>query len=152
MKRVYSLQRTGGIIGTNYGIIRYCYNNGEVEGGVSVGGLVGYQNSSAANNFSSCYNIGSVKGAQQVGAVVGYFINGVVTYCYYDTERSGVSDTVATGKTTAEMAGSTLSSFPGFSSSYWIIRTADTYFIYCPELRIFYNSTNNLLKMKFVKL
>ena len=146
MSRIYSLQRTGGIIGTNYGIIRYCYNNGEVEGGVSVGGLVGYQNSSASNNFSSCYNIGPVKGAQQVGAVVGYFINGVVTYCYYDTERSGVNDTVATGKTTAEMAGSTLSSFPGFSSSYWIIRAADTYFIYCPELRIFYNSTNTLLK------
>ena len=146
MDRVYSLQRTGGIIGTNYGVIRYCYNNGEVEGGVSVGGLVGYQNSSVANNFSSCYNIGRIKGASQVGAVVGYFINGVVTYCYYDTERSGVSDTVATGKTTEEMAGGSLASFSGFSYSYWIVRVSDTYFSYCPELRVFYNSTNTLLK------
>ena len=39
-----------------------------------------------------------------------------------------------------------LGAFSGFSSTYWIDRGADTYFDYCPELRVFYNSTNNLLK------
>ena len=147
MGKVTGMQRTGGIMGTNYGAIRYCYNNGRVEGAVSVGGLVGYLNSSESNGFTNCYNIGFVKGAQQVGAVVGYFQNGTLTYCYYDSERSGVSDTTATAKTTAQMAEPTsLAAFSGFSSTYWIDRGNDTYFDYCPELRVFYNSTNNLLK------
>lgn len=147
MGKVTGMQRTGGILGTNYGVIRYCYNNGTVEGAVSVGGLVGYLNSGETNGFTNCYNIGFVKGVQNVGAVVGYFQNGTLQYCYYDTERSGVSDTTASGKTTAQMAEPTaLSAFYGFSSTYWIDRGNDTYFDYCPELRVFYNSTNNLLK------
>lgn len=147
--KVTGMQRTGGILGTNYGVIRSCYNNGRVEGAVSVGGLVGYQNSGDVNGFSACYNIGYVKGAQQVGAVVGYMQNGTLTYCYYDTERSGVSDSAngTAGKTTAQMAEpTTITSFTGFSSSEWVDRGADQYFDYCPELKVFYNSTNALLK------
>ncbi|MBQ7543206.1 MAG: hypothetical protein IJT44_13040 [Clostridia bacterium] len=145
--KVTGMQRTGGVIGTNYGAIQYCYNNGLVDGGVSVGGLVGYQNSADANGFTNCYNIGYVKGAQQVGAVMGYFQNGTVRYCYYDSERSGVSDTNATPKTTAQMAEPTsISAFTGFSSTYWVDRGMDQYFDYCPELKVFYNSTNSLLK------
>ena len=148
MGKVTGMQRTGGIIGTNYGVIQYCYNNGRVEGAVSVGGLVGYLNSGETNGFTNCYNIGFVKGAQQVGAVVGFFQNGTLQYCYYDSERSGVSDTTATAKTTAQMAEPTsIAAFSGFSSTYWIDRGgSDTYFDYCPELRVFYNSTNTLLK------
>lgn len=146
MDLVVGVQRTGGIIGTNYGVIQYCYNNGTIQGGTAVGGLVGLQNSTEANGFYACYNIGKVTGLSSTrGAVVGTFTNGDVKYCYYDSERSGASDTVATAKTTAEMATPTYL-FSGFSSTYWIDRSADVYFDYCPELRVFYNSTNNLLK------
>lgn len=148
--KITGVSRTGGILGQNGGVIRYCYNNGRVEGGVSVGGLVGMQNSgSATDAFTACYNIGFVKGAQQVGAVVGYMQNGALTYCYYDTERSGAIDNApgVEGKTTAQMAEPTsVSAFAGFSTAFWVDRGADQYFDYCPELKVFYNSTNNLLK------
>lgn len=146
---VTGVMRVGGIIGTNYGVIRSCYNNGNVEGGVSIGGLVGFQNSSGTNNFTACYNIGYVKGVQQYGAVVGTNQLGDLTYCYYDTERSGVDDAYygAIGKTTAEMAEPTsISAFPGFSSTDWVDRASDLNFDYCPELRVFYNSSNTLLQ------
>lgn len=147
--KVTGTQRTGGIIGTNYGVIRSCYNNGTVEGAVSVGGLVGYLNSQAENGFTACYNIGYVSGTMNVGAVVGYMQNGTLTYCYYDTERSGAGDTNfgVTGKTTAQMAEPTsISAFDGFTYTEWVDRGSDTYFDYCPELKVFYNSTNTLLK------
>ncbi len=146
---VSGTSRTGGILGVNSGVIRYCYNNGRVEGGVSVGGLVAYQNSSAADGFTACYNIGFVKGVTQVGAVAGYMLNGTLTYCYYDSERSGVGDNApgVAGKTTAQMAEPTsVTAFEGFSTGYWVDRGADQYFDYCPELKVFYNSTNTLLK------
>ncbi|MBR5619537.1 MAG: hypothetical protein IKW76_07365 [Clostridia bacterium] len=147
--KVTGVSRTGGILGNNYGVIRSCYNNGIVEGGVSVGGLVAYQNSGAENGFTACYNIGFVKGTMQVGAVVGYMQNGTLTYCYYDTERSGAADNAlgATGKTSAQMAEPTsISAFDGFSYEEWVDRGADQYFDYCPELKVFYNSNNALLK------
>ena len=147
--KVTGVSRTGGILGTNSGVIRSCYNNGPVEGGVSVGGLVAYQNSSAENGFTACYNIGFVKGTMQVGAVVGYMQNGTLTYCYYDTDRSGAGDTAlgVTAKTSAQMAEPTsISAFDGFSYTEWVDRGADQYFDYCPELKVFYNSNNALLK------
>ena len=148
MGSVTAPQRTGGILGTNYGMIQYCYNAGTISGGSAVGGVIGYQNSTISYGFYSCYNIGHVSGLNTTaGAVVGSFVNGNVYYCYYDSDRSGIGDRVATGKTTADMATPTsLSAFTGFSSSYWIDRGTDQYFDYCPELRIFYNSNNNLLK------
>lgn len=148
MGYVTGVQRTGGIIGNNNGKIQYCYNAGTVNGGASVGGLVGYQNSAVASGFTACYNMGKVSGlSSSKGAVVGYNLNGNVTYCYYDSERSNATDSVATPKTTAEMAEPTsVYSFDGFSTAYWVDRSADQYFDYCPELRVFYNSTNTLLK------
>ncbi|MGN0634889.1 MAG: beta strand repeat-containing protein [Acutalibacteraceae bacterium] len=148
MGYVTGVQRTGGIIGNNNGKIQCCYNAGTVNGGASVGGLVGYQNSSVSGGFTACYNMGRVSGlSNSKGAVVGYNLNGNVTYCYYDSERSNATDSVATAKTTAEMAEPTsVSAFSGFSTTYWVDRTPDQYFDYCPELRVFYNSTNTLLK------
>lgn len=148
MGYVTGVQRTGGIIGNNNGKIQYCYNAGTVSGGASVGGLVGYQNSSVSGGFTACYNMGRVSGlTNSKGAVVGYNLNGNVTYCYYDSERSNASDSVAKPKTTEEMAEPTsVSAFEGFSSTYWVDRSSDQYFDYCPELRVFYNSTNTLLK------
>lgn len=148
MGYVTGVQRTGGIIGNNNGTIQYCYNAGTVSGGASVGGLVGYQNSVSAMGFTACYNMGKVSGlSSSKGAVVGYNLNGNVTYCYYDSERSNATDSVATPKTSAQMAEPTsVSAFTGFSTTYWVDRAADEYFDYCPELRVFYNSTNTLLK------
>ena len=148
---------TGGIVGSNNATIQYCYNNGPVgddqRDGVYIGGIVGYQSARAMSNgqwhpLTACYNIGPVYGGDtNIGGFCGYFANGSITYCYYDTDRSLTSDNVAIGKSTAQMAEPTsLSAFPGFTSTYWVDRGADQYFDYCPEIRVFYNSTNTLLK------
>ena len=60
----------GGLVGTNYGSIRYAYNTGIItDGNNHVGGLVGYNHASAV--IDNCYNMGYCKGSDHVGALFG---------------------------------------------------------------------------------
>ena len=115
----YGASSVGGVIGTNYGTITNCYNDGSVNGtsdsvgGVSgfnyrgtvtncyntgsvnstsynVGGVIGYNN---AGTIKNCYNTGGVSGESTVGGVIGSNY-GTITNCYNTGSVNGTSDSV----------------------------------------------------------
>ena len=60
----------GSLVGSNHGEISYSYNAGIItDGNNHVGGLVGYNHSTALLN--NCYNMGYCKGTDHVGALFG---------------------------------------------------------------------------------
>ncbi len=142
---VGGVQRTGGIAGSNYLTVHDCYNTGKVDSGSHVGGIVGYQ---GTGTVSTCYNTGTVSAINSyLGAVIGNLANGTISYCHYATDSSGATDASATGKTLLELAEPTLvGSLTGFNATYWVDRAPDQYFNYLPELKVFYNSSNELLQ------
>jgi len=93
----------GGFVGLNYTTISNCYSTGSVAGDSNVGGFVG----SNYTTISNCYSTGSVAGDSNVGGFVGNtgdYEGEDYTYCYYDTETSGMSDSNGgVGLTTDEM-------------------------------------------------
>ena len=106
----------GGVAGENWGDITNCYNTGSISGSgaaVYVGGVAGYNYGTITN----CYNTGliSAGGANaRVGGVAGVNFGGTITYCYYDSNRSNVSNAIGNqdnsntvkGLTTDKMTGS----------------------------------------------
>jgi hypothetical protein len=146
---------TGGLIGYNYigNGIRHCWSAGSVNGGASVGGLVG---NSSNSNISDCYSLASVKGTSNVGGFAGYlsannvyrsysvgFVSGTgsgfggfignggtASYCYWDTETSGrtasAGGTGVIGKTTAQMKQQ--ATYPQFNfQTLWEINEGNSY-------------------------
>ncbi len=110
--------QVGGLVGGNQRTISNCYSTGSVEGGRSVGGLVGLNyggatvtNCYSRNNVSgrafegglvganvgtitNCHATGSIEGYSNVGGLVGENRGGTVTNCYVTgtvtgTERVG---------------------------------------------------------------
>ena len=67
----------GGLVGTNNGSISNAYTSGSVTGVANVGGLVAINNGSISNAYAS----GSVSGAVYVGGLVGYN-NGTISNAY----------------------------------------------------------------------
>ncbi|MBQ5934049.1 MAG: hypothetical protein IJL55_10125, partial [Lachnospiraceae bacterium] len=106
----------GGVAGENWGDITNCYNTGSISGSgaaIYVGGVAGYNYGTITN----CYNTGliSAGGANaRVGGVAGVNFGGTITYCYYDSNRSNVSNAIGNqdnsntvkGLTTDKMTGS----------------------------------------------
>ena len=79
-----------------------------VSGDSSIGGLVGYNQSSAS--ISNYYSTGAVSGSSSCGGLIGYKISGSVVGSFWNTQTSGQPNRDGgTGKTTAEMK--TLSTF-----------------------------------------
>ncbi|PHM16778.1 MAG: hypothetical protein CJD30_09765, partial [Sulfuricurvum sp. PD_MW2] len=137
--------RVGGVIGTNYGVLKNVYVTGSVTGtGYEVGGLVGnnflgtISQSYAASNvtgtsrvgglvginwgvynasIATSYATGSVSGTETVGGLVCDQIGLIpIDNNYWDTQTTGQSTSEGgTGKTTAEMK--TLSTFSGWDIS-----------------------------------
>lgn len=98
----------GGFVGSANGssseTITECYATGNVLTNCNgyVGGFAGYLNCSV----SKSYSVGQVTGTAQIGGFIGDYAGGASTgrYCYWDTERSGLSvSDGGVGKTTAEM-------------------------------------------------
>ncbi len=93
-------QSVGGVVGSNCGTVKDCYNTGTVmstnHGNYSsVGGIVGGNYGTA----EGCYNIGDVSGTSTyVGGVVGYncasYGTAIVTECYNTGDVSGTSTCV----------------------------------------------------------
>ena len=131
--RVLGGNESGGLVGWNDGEIRYSRTSGAVTGAETVGGLVGYHRDpglitdclsdspvhgtsrvgglvGAAWN-SNCqlmhsFSVGPVTGTgSDLGGLLGYRANSAdVHYCYWDTGRSGQTESaMGEGKTTAEM-------------------------------------------------
>jgi len=92
----------GGLVGLNYynTTIAKCYSTGSVSGGRYVGGLVGPNRGTITN----CYATGAVTGNEKVGGFVGWNWNDVITDCYWDTQTSGLGESLGgEGRTTAQM-------------------------------------------------
>jgi hypothetical protein len=68
----------GGLIGHNNGTVSNCYSTGSVNGKGGVGGLIGWN----VGTVSNCYSTGSVNGTTLVGGLVGFNHNGIVSNCY----------------------------------------------------------------------
>ena len=96
----------GGLIGRNVGGVYNCFATGSVHGGNYVGGLFGRSDSCNVNN---CYSSGYVSGNDDIGGVAGYGHG--LTNCFWDIEKSGITDPETgmddtngmIGLTTAEM-------------------------------------------------
>jgi hypothetical protein len=63
--------------------ISNCISKGKVEGGLAVGGFVGYNVSPNKNSIiSNCYNRSKVKGNKVLGGFCGTNYNGYISKCY----------------------------------------------------------------------
>jgi hypothetical protein len=111
--------RTGGLIGWSVDSdIMNCAAQGNVSGYSQVGGLVGKFEGTGYNYaIQKSYSAGAVNGTLQPGGLAGYVypaISSKVVDSYYDSTRSGQSDTgKGTPKTTAQMI--TLSTYSGWN-------------------------------------
>ncbi len=70
----------GGLVGYNAGKILESYTTGDVSGGTSIGGLVGYSNSGTIENS---FSLSSPTGTSYVGGLIGKTDNTVMTNCYF---------------------------------------------------------------------
>lgn len=73
--------QSGGIAGEiiSNGTISYCYNEGQINSGGYVGGIVGLLFRGTAEY---CYNAGSVRGAGESGGIAGSIVGAEISYCY----------------------------------------------------------------------
>jgi hypothetical protein len=88
-----SYSAAGGLVGVNGGLISYSYATGSVRGtGYSyVGGLVGVNGSPITQSYST----GAVSGEYVFGGLIGddgAGEDGGLTYTYWDTDTSGVTN------------------------------------------------------------
>ena len=89
----------GGLIGTNEQTVANCYSTVAVTAGTNVGGAIG----SNTGTVNYCFSKGALTGTAPVGGFVGTN-TGTVTSCFWDTQTSGVSTSAAgTGKSTLFM-------------------------------------------------
>lgn len=85
-------QKTGGLVGTNWGVVDGCSVNGTVIGEWSIGGLIG-RNGGIVNN---CYAVGTVIGTYYVGGLVGWNAGGwdknrnKIRGCYFSGSVAGL--------------------------------------------------------------
>jgi hypothetical protein len=70
----------GGLVGSSYGSLTYCYSSGAVTGTDNVGGLVG-ENGNRGGYISSSYSSASVTGHLCVGGLVGINDGGGGSLC-----------------------------------------------------------------------
>ena len=108
---LFGLVLNGGII-KDIGVV-----NVTVTGYEDVGGLVGFNQGTVSNSYST----GNVTGYEDVGGLVGLKLSGIVSHSFWDTETSrqptGWLD-IGTGKNTTEMQD-----IATFSGAGWNITT-----------------------------
>ena len=79
----------GGLVGSNFGVLRSCYATGPVSGiRAGIGGLVGYTDLDA--DVSNCYATGPVMGNVSVGGLIGLNY-GVLQRCYATGSVTGTN-------------------------------------------------------------
>lgn len=122
---------SGGLIGENNGTIDNCYSTGQVSATKSMaGGLVasvGYPDGTIRN----CYSTGRVSAQSPVGGLLGVGGGASVTGSFWDRQTSGQATSAGgTGKTTTEMKRA--ATFAGWDfENIWTIREGVDY----PKLR-----------------
>ena len=86
---------SGGLVQTNAGTIRYCYNSGAVSASSWPGGIAG-KSSGTVGSILNCYNTGTVTGGNWTGGIIADTQNTTQTikYCY----SSGIVETTNSGR------------------------------------------------------
>ena len=90
---ISSPEDTGGLAGSNLGMIRNSGADVEVRGNQYIGGLLGRNNGTVSNSFAR----GSVTGNNRVGGLIGNFINGSVTNSYATGDVNADTDSQSLG-------------------------------------------------------
>lgn len=92
---LHYLSGAGGLAGMNTGSISYSYATGSVSGenlvgNLYVGGLLGAN----YGTITQSYSTGAVSGGSYVGGLIGYDSaeEGSLTYTYWDTDTSGITN------------------------------------------------------------
>lgn len=113
----------GGICGTPWYEVKYCYNLGAVTGATGVGGIGGVAGNTGGTKVSNCYSVApvTVTGAPDTdgnlngGAIFGIEgratsypdMNDIIINCYFSNQyESNRLDNLGTGMTTAAMTSS----------------------------------------------
>ena len=126
--------RTGGLVGTNDGVISDSHASGNAMGLSNVGGLVGGNFGSIANSYA----IGQVSGSTNVniGGLFGRGSNSNITASYWDTvasRQASRDNDAAFAKTTTELKSPTepgttsTEIYYGWSEEVWDFGSTNTY-------------------------
>src|SRR5690554_2059167 len=151
----------GGIVGyiSNGSNVSNTYNRGEIKGSNYVGGITGYSVGaySIRTYVNYSYNSGLVSGTANVNGVIG--ANGSHSYLshvYYDTTvladfdpgQGYIKPAITNnsyGKTSDFLLNSSLGTL-GFNASIWELRSKSGDYDYYPQLTVFANNSNLLIK------
>lgn len=101
VESIDSAGNVGGLVGYNSGMISSSYATNRVNGKIVVGGLVGLN----VGSLITCYSMGPVTGeTREVGGLVGANHGSTVSFCYWDQDSSGQTESSGgEGRTTLEM-------------------------------------------------
>jgi len=109
-----------GFVAQNTGKITHCYAIGSVQGNSGVAGFVARK----GGQIFFCYSIGKVSGNTNI---TGFAEGGSTYLCYWDTETSGINESVAgRGKTTAQMKNTSTYRGWGYESQ-WVLDDGKDY-------------------------
>ena len=98
----------GGLVGENNGSIINSYSTGKIAGYWGIGGLVGYNNH---GSITMSYSTGAVSGDVSIGGLVGYNEIGYLTRCYSKatvTGKANVGGLVGTSESVHPNSGISL--------------------------------------------
>ncbi len=94
---VSGAEHVGGLVGRNDGTVADCYSSSDVAAGgrddMGVGGLVG-SNYLASATVTGCYSTGNVSGDKGLGGLVGSNYRGTVSNCYSRGSVWGTDDDI----------------------------------------------------------
>ena len=68
----------GGLVGLNNGSLSNCYSTGTIDTDYNTGGLIGLN----YKTVTQCYNTGIVSGIENIGGLIGVNINGSINNCH----------------------------------------------------------------------
>ena len=120
----------GGLIGNNFGSVKYAYATGDVTGGGPAGGLIGGNGGSVIVSYAT--GDVTVTGGGPVGGLIGGN-SGSVTDAYWDIETTGQSSSAGneTGLTTSDLKGNAAKANTAFNfTANWSVVDNGTHISY----------------------
>jgi len=136
----------GGIVGLNTGSgdVNNCYNRGDISGKNDNGGIVG--NNTESSTISFCYNTGKVTGTGSAGPIVGS-----TTTSYTDSYWLDWSFVRADSLSINQMTGIDAVTYMGFNSTFWRAKANDHPDCFLPQLERFVVSLNADVRVESLK-
>ena len=136
----------GGIVGLNTGSgdVNNCYNRGDISGKNDNGGIVG--NNTESSTISFCYNTGKVTGTGSAGPIVGD-----TTTSYTDSYWLDWSFVRADSLSINQMTGIDAVTYMGFNSTFWRAKANNHPDCFLPQLERFVVSLNADVRVESLK-